>query len=101
MREGGIVIMTEWTIVTVIAVLVELLFTVTLPAIKLIKQIQVLEDTQKNNGRMLDELEDDFEEYKKSQKQSQKKQWDAIESNEGRIIELETKFRVIESKERR
>lgn len=93
--------MTEWTIVTVIAVLVELLFTVTLPAIKLIKQIQVLEDTQKNNGRRLDELEDDFEEYKKSQKQSQKKQWDAIESNEGRIIELETKFRVIESKERR
>lgn len=92
--------MTEWTIVTVIAVLVELLFTVTLPVIKLIKQIQVLEDTQKNNGRRLDELEDDFEEYKKSQKQSQKKQWDAIEINEGRIIELETKFRVIESKER-
>lgn len=92
--------MTEWTIVTVIAVLVELLFTVTLPVIKLIKQIQVLEDTQKNDGRRLGELEDDFEEYKKSQKQSQKKQWDAIESNEGRIIELETKFRVIESKER-
>ena len=93
--------MTEWTIVTVIAVLVELLFTVTLPAIKLIKQIQVLEDTQKNNGRRLEELGDDFEEYKKSQKQSQKKQWDAIEGNKGRIIELETKFRVIESKERR
>ena len=87
--------MTEWTIVTVIAVLVELLFTVTLPAIKLIKQIQVLEDTQKNNGRRLEELGDDFEEYKKSQKQSQKKQWDAIEGNKGRIIELETKFRVI------
>lgn len=50
--------MTEWTIVTVIAVLVEILATVTLPMIKLTNKITVIEERQENHDTDIKELKD-------------------------------------------
>lgn len=64
--------MTEWTIVTVISVLVELLVTVTLPMIKLTNKLTSLDERLTNNEKRVTDVEEDFEKYKESPKQSQK-----------------------------
>lgn len=88
--------MNEWGVVTVLAALVGLFFTVGKPIINLNKTMTTLNVNVEHNSHELAELKDDFKSQRESAHESHQRLWDhndkqdkQLQDHEKRLVKLE------------
>lgn len=90
--------MNEWTVVTVLAALVGLFFTVGKPIINLNETMTTLNVNVEHNSNELAELKDDFKSQRESAHESHKRLWDHNAKQDAKIQDHETRLGILEHK---
>ena len=90
--------MNEWTVVTVLAALVGLFFTVGKPVINLNKTMTTLNINVEHNSQEVKELKDDLKQQRESAHESHTKLWEHNSKQDEKIQDHETRLGILEHK---